>query len=814
MRQDEKRGQGELRSLISSWRAGRGMGKHVTAMEHIPRRQAQYGPTPQDLDARIVEMLERRGFSKLYTHQVEGVEHALLGRHSVVVTPTASGKSLCYNLPVLDCLFDGGSALYLFPTKALSQDQTAELNEWVAAVDGADASWEAQVYDGDTPSDVRRRIRRHGRLVVTNPDMLHAAILPHHTKWAGFFKSLRFIVVDELHTYRGVFGSHVANVLWRLRRICEHYGVEPTFVATSATIANPQELAKNLTGLDFELVDNNGAPAAERYLCFVNPPIVDREQMRRQSPLSVACRVAQEALRRDCGTIVFARSRRSVEVLLNRLKRRLERGRDTRRLADRVASYRGGYLPDLRRSIERGLRTGRLQGVVSTNALELGIDIGSLDVCITAGYPGTIASTWQQLGRAGRTGGTSLSVVVAGDDPVDQFIINHPDYFLGRSPEAARIDAANLLIAVEHLKCACYELEWTDGEAFGELDARQTSEALGFLQEHMGVVQRRGDRWKWTTRTYPASQVSLRNIAEENFVVVDETGPEPNVVAEVDFDSAHLELYPNAVYQISGEPYRVERLDYDERRAYVRKSDDGYYTTAIHYSAVHVLDAFDERQPERTQIGFGEVRVTQRFVGYKKIKFGTGENVGYGELNLPELDLHTMAYWVHLRAGAFSELGRGFETDPDRWARLVQGLGTVLRTAASLKMMCDPRDLDLCIGSVSHDRWWSEGYDGLTVRSGKGEALSEEPARVMPAVYDPHIYLYDKYPGGVGIGEGLFEQHEAFVQRAKELLEGCPCEGGCPSCVGPPPRGGESIKDDAAAVLEALSLRRGRPESR
>ena len=760
---------------------------------------------PEQLDGRIVDMLKRRGFSKLYSHQVEAINHAMAGRNPVVVTPTASGKSLCYNLPVLDSMFDDHSALYLFPTKALSQDQTAELNDLIGDVDGADASWEAQVYDGDTPPDVRRRVRRRGRLVVTNPDMLHAGILPHHGKWASFFKSLRYVVIDELHTYRGVFGSHVANVLWRLRRICNHYGVEPTFVGTSATIANPTELAGNLTGADFELVDDNGAPAAERFVCFLNPPIIDAEQMRRKSPLTVGCQVAKEALKRDSGTIIFARSRKSVEILVNRLKSRLERSRHTAHLADRIASYRGGYLPDLRRTIERGLRNGRLQGVVSTNALELGIDIGSLDVCIAAGYPGTIASTWQQIGRAGRGDGTSLAVVIAGDDPVDQFIINHPDYFLGQSPEAARIDAGNLLIAVEHLKCACYELEWSDGEAFGALSKEQTADSLEFLQRHMGVVQRRGDRWKWATRTYPASEVSLRSLAEENFVVVDETGAQPNVVAEVDFESAHLELYPNAVYQISGEPYRVERLDYDERRAYVQKSDDGYYTTAMHYSSVHVLDAFKEREPRRTQIGFGEVRVTQRFVGYKKIKFGTGENVGYGELNLPELDLHTMAYWIHFRAGAFSDLGRDFDDQPDRWARLVQGAGQILLTAASLKMMCDPRDLDLCIGSVNHDQWLSQDFDGLKVRDADGEATTLEPGKISPAIYDPHVYIYDKYPGGVGIGEGLFDEHQAFIERAAELLAGCPCEEGCPSCVGPPDEGMEPIKADVGAVLRAMA---------
>lgn len=801
---NHRQGQGELKALLSDWRSGRGLGKHLTSMEHLPARQARYGEIPGGLDSRLVAMLRQRGMEKLYSHQSEAVEFALAERNTVVVTPTASGKSLCYNLPVMNSLFEGANALYLFPTKALSQDQCAELNELISHLQGTDPSWEAQVYDGDTPPDVRRRVRRNGRMIVTNPDMLHGAMLPHHDKWAAFFRGLKYVVIDELHTYRGVFGSHVANVLYRLQRICKHYGCDPVFLATSATIANPQELALALTGQEFALIDKSGAPTSERYVCFLNPPIVDPKQMRRQSPLRVAARVAQETLIRDCGTIVFARSRQGVEVLVNRLKRRLARDRHHSGLADRVASYRGGYLPDLRRSIERGLRSGQLRGVISTNALELGIDIGSLDVCIVAGYPGTVASTWQQVGRAGRSGGISLAVVIAGDNPVDQFIINNPDYFMGRSPEAARIDPSNLLIAVEHLKCACYELEWKRGESFGTLSLKETEESLGFLAEYMEVLQPEGDRWRWITRTYPASQVNIRSMAEENFVVIDTTAREPNVVAEVDFESAHLTLYPNAVYQISGEPYRVERLDYDQRRAYIRRSDDGYYTTAMHYSAVHVLEAFKERKPPRTEIGFGEVRVTQRFVGFKKIKFGTGENIGYGELNLPELDLHTMAYWVHLRARDFEDLGVERKEDLDFWARIVQGMGEVLQTAASLKMMCDPRDLSICIGSVHHDQWWSSEYEGLKLRDHQGEVI-EEPGKVGPALYDPHIFLYDRYPGGVGLGEGLFDDHEEFMARAADLVRSCPCESGCPGCVGPPEKEEGETKSMVLALLVALA---------
>ncbi len=808
--QGTRPGHAELRQFIKSWQAGRDMGKHLTAIEYVPARQASYGPLPEGLDKRLTQMLRSRGFGSLYTHQSDAIEHALAGRNAVVVTPTASGKSLCYNLPVLDALFRGKSALYLFPTKALSQDQTSELNELIKLTPGSDASWEAQVYDGDTPPDVRRRIRQHGRLIITNPDMLHAALLPHHDKWASFFKNLAYIVVDELHTYRGVFGSHVANVLRRLRRICAHYGVNPTFVSTSATIANPRELATNLTGLPFELVDNNGAPACERYVCFLNPPILNVEQMRRQSALSVAGRITRDLLKRDCGVIVFARSRQSVEILVHKLKERLARDRDAGNLADRVSSYRGGYLPELRRSIEKGLRDGFIKGVISTNALELGIDIGSLDVCILAGYPGTIASTWQQIGRAGRQGGTSLAVIVASDDPVDQFIINHPEYFLGRSPEEARIDPTNLLIAVEHLKCACFELAWIDGEAYSDMTATDTTEALEFLASQMGIVQRSGNRWTWCAQTYPAAEINLRNIAEENFVVIDLSAKTPNVLAEVDFESAHLTLYPNAVYQVSGEPYRVERLDYEARRAYVRRSNDGYYTTAMHYVAVRMLDTFREREARAAKIGFGEVCITQRFVGYKKIKFGTGENVGYGELNLPELDLHTMAYWLELPTKRFDSPGPATDptASPDGWPRTIHGLGQVLKTAASLKLMCDPRDLALCIGSVSQDQWLTEGFQGLTIRDSDGlehSLTAEATPTVGPVLFDPHVFLYDRYPGGVGFGEGLFDHHDAFLALARELVEGCPCKSGCPSCVGPPDLALRPIKADVAQLLARLT---------
>ncbi len=799
---------GDLVGMISAWREGEGLGKHMTAIRRVPGKAAEYGAWPQALAPQARQALERRGMHNLYIHQAEAITHALSGEHVVVVTPTASGKSLCYHLPVIDALTWGGNSLYLFPTKALSQDQCAELNALLQDVPGRDASWQAHVYDGDTPPELRKRVKRQGRLVVTNPDMLHAGILPHHNGWAPFLSRLEYVILDELHTYRGVFGGHVANVMRRLQRLCAHYGSNPTFIATSATIANPQELAETVVGRSFHLVTRNGAPSSARTLCFVNPPLKDVEQQRRQSALGVAERITRDAMTRGLGTIVFARSRQSVELLIHRLKHKL--GRDG--LGERVASYRGGYLPELRRRIERGLREGTLLGVVSTNALELGVDIGSLDVCVLAGYPGTIASTWQQIGRAGRRGSESLSVLIATDDPLDQFMIQHPDYFFAQPPEHARLDPDNLRVAVEHLRCACYELPWPVGEAYGAFDAQATEEMFAFLAAQ-GQVQRVGEVWRCVTQGYPAGEVNLRSIAEEGFVVVDVSGVKERVIAQVDFESAHTALYPNAIYQVEGVPYQVERLDYAQRRALVRPSEDGHFTTAMRHAAVSVLDTFEERFLVEASVGHGEVCVSQRFTGYKKVRFGTGENVGFGELNLPQLDLHTMSYWLTLASSRFERIGE----QPDHWARVVQGLGQVLQVAASLQLMCDPRDIDLCVGSVQQDQWLTRDGQDLVVRDRDGRAMptrdsGDAAMTVGPPLYNPTIFIYDRFPGGVGFGEGLFEGQARLMTLARELVEGCACQQGCPSCVGPPAPDTRPVRPDVIAVLRRLAL--AQPASR
>src|SRR5712692_3638839 len=602
---------------------------HVTSVRRLPAVAARYAPFPGALDERLRRALASRGVSQLYTHQAEAIDHALAGRHVVVTTPTASGKTLCYNAPVLHSILQDPSsrALYLFPTKALAQDQLAELHGLCETIDRqAGERIGVFTYDGDTPQDARRTIRSRAHLVLSNPDMVHSGILPHHPRWAKLFENLRYVIIDELHAYRGVFGSHLCNVLRRLRRICRHYGSNPVFLCSSATIANPKELAERLAEQPFELVEKSGAPRGEKFFVFVNPPVVNHQLGIRRSYLSETRRIASEFLKRNLQMIVFAQSRLSTEILTTYLK---DDFGGVPGAPERVRGYRGGYLPQRRREIERGLRNGSVRAVVSTNALELGIDIGALDVCVMAGYPGTIAATWQRAGRAGRRSSRSAAVMVASSAPIDQFVVRNPSFFFDASPEHALIDPDNLRILVDHIKCAAFELPFGTTEAFGRPSLQ---EILGVLAEQ-GLVHRTGECWTWTNESYPADAVSLRSVSSDNFVVVDTTG-ETRVIGETDFTSGPATLHPKAIYIVEGTLYQVEKLDFEGRKAYVREIDCDYYTSAITYSKVTPIDTFatgtgvgDSSQPtpvpERTH---GEVHVVSRVVGFKKIKFYTNEN--------------------------------------------------------------------------------------------------------------------------------------------------------------------------------------------
>jgi len=737
----------------------------VRAFRHEPATAGEFADMPAAIDPRLRAALEKRGITRLYVHQADAFGHIEAGRNVVIVTPTASGKTLCYNLPVLNLLLrdEGARAMYLFPTKALAEDQLHELD---TALQDMGSAIRAFTYDGDTPQDARKAIRQRANVVLTNPDMLHTGILPHHTRWARYFENLRYIVIDELHYYRGVYGSHFANLLRRLKRICEFYNSSPRFICCSATIANPRELAEALTGSAFELVERNGAPRGEKYFIFYNPPVVNRQLGIRRSYINESRRVALQFIERNLQTLVFANNRLATEILVTYLKDACDSGPIPR---ETVRGYRGGYLPRERREIERRLRDGEIRAVVATNALELGIDIGSLDAVVMAGYPGTIASSWQRAGRAGRRQGTSAAVLVASSAPLDQYIVEHPDYFFGRSPEHAYINPQNLEILLAHLKCAAFELPIRDGEKFGE---HPTAEVCRFLEE-TGFLHHSAGAWHWTSDTYPADATSLRSVSSDNFVVVDTTH-EAKVIAEVAFTAALTTLHEKAIYLHQGLLFHVNRFDYDERKAYVSSVDCDYYTDAIDYTQVKVLEEFEGEELSGARRVHGDVRVNRQIVGFKKIKFYTMENVGSGKLSMPEQEMHTTAFWLHLPAPFLARL-EGYT--PTEKQSGIAGLGNALRTVAALLLMCDPHDL--------------------------GVALSEEIAGGLET-FEPNLYLYDAYPGGIGQSAPLYRLAPRLLRQTAELLAACGCEAGCPSCVGPVGEVGERGKEVAARILQEL----------
>ena len=739
----------------------------VRAVRHQPARAPQFAPFPEALNPALKAALAARGIENLYRHQAAATEFALAGKNPVVVTPTASGKTLCYNLPVVNAILADPSAraVYLFPTKALAEDQRLEMQRLNDAIGG---SFCCHTYDGDTPQDARRAIKEKANIVMTNPDMLHTGILPHHTKWAKLFENLRYFVIDELHYYRGVYGSHLANILRRLKRICEFYGSDPQFICCSATIANPRELAESITSKPFEVVSENGAPSGDNYFVFYNPPVVNRQLGIRRSYLHEARRIAIEFIRQQQQTLVFANNRLATEVLTTYLKDACAHLPFSN---EAIRGYRGGYLPKERRATEEGLRSGSIRAVVATNALELGVDIGSLDSVVLAGYPGTIASTLQRAGRAGRRQSSSLAVLVASSAPLDQYIVEHPDYFFGSSPEEAHINPDNLEILLSHLKCAAFELPIRDGEAFGDHD---TARLCTFLAEDLRLLHHSGDCWHWVSDSYPADAVSLRAVTSDNFLVVDITG-DHNIIGEVDFPSALTTLHEKAIYLHNGKQHQVEKLDYDGRKAYVRRVDSDYFTDAIVYTQVSELAQFENAPASAVDSGVGsahgEVRVKRQVVGFKKIKFYTLENVGAGNLNLPEQEMHTTAFWLHFPAEFFADF-EAFSTADLQDA--VHGLGNVLKTVGTVLLLSDPRDLAVAV-------------------------LDESAQR--REVFEPDVLLYDNYPGGIGQSDPLFRRRQELLSAALDLLTACACDSGCPSCVGPPKEVGMRGKEGAVRIL-------------
>jgi DEAD/DEAH box helicase domain-containing protein len=758
----------------------------LTAVRQIPAREAKFRPIPGWVTSALSEAYRAKGIQELYSHQALTAELVHDGKNVVVVTPTASGKTLCYNLPVLNAVLENADtrALYLFPTKALAQDQLAELHDLSNRLDDRFGVF---TYDGDTPSDARKAIRERGHVVLTNPDMLHTGILPHHTKWMRLFENLRYIVIDELHTYRGVFGSHLANVLRRLRRVSRFYGSNPQFICSSATIANPGELASQLVEQEVEVVEENGAPAGEKLFVFYNPPMVNRNLGIRRSYINESTRVAKELLARKLQTIIFANSRLHTEILLTYLQ---QANPSKPGQAEPIRGYRGGYLPGERREVERGLRDGQILGVVTTTALELGIDIGSLDACVMAGYPGSIASTWQRAGRAGRRSGSSFAIFVASSAPLDQFIVQHPDYFFGSSPEHAHIQPDNLEILVNHLKCAAFELPLSPEERFGNVELPELCERLG----EAGFLHKSGGNWHWVQEAYPADTISLRSVTSDNFVIINTTGEEnggPEVIGEVDFSSALTAVHPKAIYIHQGQQYHVERLDFDKRKAYVKRVNVDYYTDAIRYTQVRVLEIAEEQSiPGPAARVHGDVLVRSQVVGFKKIKFFTNENVGSGKLELPENEMHTTAFWLTLGHSLLAELPFTLFERQNGIFGLLYALGSI----ATLLLMCDRRDLGTAMGerppsAASEINW---------------EDFAAPRTSDVTEFFEPNLYLYDAYPGGIGFSEPLYRISNLLLERTRELISACPCENGCPSCVGPAGDRSERTKNVALAILGRL----------
>jgi len=765
-------------------------GEIVTAVRRFPAREAEFSEFPSWVHTDLVAAYKAKGVRQPYSHQAAAAEAVHDGKNVVIVTPTASGKTLCYNLPVLNAILEDTDtrAIYLFPTKALAQDQLTELHDLNERLVNRFGVF---TYDGDTPSDARKAIREKGHLVLTNPDMLHTGILPHHARWTRLFENLRYIVIDELHTYRGVFGSHLCNVLRRLRRIARFYGREPQFVCCSATIANPGELASRLIEKDVEVLSANGAPAAEKTFVFYNPPVVNRALGIRRSYLNESSRVAQEFLKHNLQTMVFANSRLHTELLLTYLQKAnpQQPGKP-----ETIRGYRSGYLPGERREIERGLRDGRIRGVVSTSALELGIDIGSLDTVVMAGYPGTIAGTWQRAGRAGRRSGSSCAVMVASSAPLDQFIVRNPDYFFGNTPEHAFIQPDNLEILVNHLKCAAFELPIAPDEKFGDVDVPDLCARMA----EAGFLHHAGDHYHWTQEAYPADTVSLRSVTSDNFIIIDITG-QPEVIGEVDFSSALTTVHEKAIYLHGAQQYHVEHLDFKERKAYVKQVDVDYYTDAIRYTQVKVLEVAQEaraseRNPSVAALrSHGDVLVRSQVVGFKKLKFFTNENIGAGDLQLPENEMHTTAYWITLERKLIESLPY---TISERQSGMF-GLLHALETVATLLLMCDGRDLGTAIGEKPPAP--NDGSESIV--SMRMEDAVKAGAKEF---FEPNLYLYDAYPGGIGFSEPLFRAHELLVAKTRELIVDCGCEQGCPSCVGPAGDLAPRAKEAALAILDRL----------
>jgi DEAD/DEAH box helicase domain-containing protein len=759
----------------------------IVHVEEIPEREARYGELKSPLHPKVAKLLKDSGIERLYTHQVQAIDAIRSGEDVAIVTSTASGKTLCYNVPVLERLVadPDTKALYLFPTKALAQDQLRglmrylELDPSLPLVPGT--------YDGDTPPNARRKLRDEGNVILTNPDMLHQGILPRHPSWGQFFRNLAYVVIDEMHTYRGVFGSNVGCVIRRLSRICQHYGGRPQFVCCSATIANPAELAEKLTDRPVTLVDDDGAPRGPKKFVFWNPPFIDATRTERRSSSFEAEQLLTKLIQDRVQTITFVRARVVAELIYRFTQERLQKISPS--LANSIKPYRGGYLPEERREIEKRLFSGELLGVTSTNALELGIDIGSLDAAILTGYPGTVASTWQQAGRAGRGRDESLVILIGQSTPIDQYLMNHPEYFFERTTENAVIDPLNPYVLAKHLRCAAFELPITvnDLERFGEW-----MPAILEIFEERREITRRGNQWFWTTSGYPSNDVKLRSVSDNTYTIIDTTElpvgydkahedlSKNRVIGTMDELSAFEQIHPEAIYLHDGETYFVSDLQIDKKVAYVEKADVDYFTQSISETRVKIESEEEKRKLNEANAVFGDVTVTSLVFMLKKIKFHSRDSIGFGKINLPPQVMDTAALWL-IPPLSDLNLVRKWGRDPSEG---LYGIGNVITEVVPLFAMCDPRD----IGAV---------VDSMNTGS-------------------PTLFVYDRYPGGIGFAEKTYRVLEDVLEACLQLVLACECEDGCPSCVGAPvppfvqndpdlsPRGRIPDKEAALILLHSL----------
>ena len=850
-----------IQTLLSRWHADPETAPNLPLWRFTPPRPADLRPFPADLPSILAESLAARGIASLYSHQVQAWESVRRGENIVLATGTASGKTLGYNLPVLAALLENpdARALYLFPTKALTQDQLSSLNFFESSI----KNLRSAIYDGDTPPSHRSAIRKNANILFTNPDMLHTGILPHHTNWDAFFCNLRFVVIDEMHTYRGVFGSHVANVIRRLKRVAKFYGAAPQFILTSATIGNPQELARRLIESPVTLVNVDGSARGERHFLVYNPPIVDPALGIRKSSTQESIRLAQDLLEQNVQTVVFARSRRSVEILLTYLQgtRERERMEDSRSAVlhspSPIRGYRSGYLPAQRREIEKGLRNGSIRLVVATNALELGIDIGGLEAALLVGYPGTIASTWQQAGRAGRGDGPAVAVLVATASPLDQFLAHHPEYFFTRSPEQALINPDHLLILLNHLRCAAFELPFQPGEGFGELPVEKLKEFLDFLVSSQ-ELHLSDDKYFWMADAYPAAAVSLRSASPENVLLHVEDGQAPRLLGEVDLASAAWMVHPRAVYLHEGQQYFVQDLDLSRNTATLIPVALDYYTEPLRQTEVNLLSTLDltpcpalNGSGESCTKAYGELQVTTQVTGFRKRQWLGGENLGEESLDLPPSELQTTGYWLALSEQTIEalRLAGNWTNDPNDygpgWNRLREAVrqrdGNRCQVCGTVESGNRQHDVHhkvpfrQFLSAVEANRMDNlitlcpschrKAETNLRMRSGLA-GLATVLGQLAPlflmcdsgdlgvyadpssAVFGhPSVVLYDQVPAGIGFSQKLFEIHDELLRRALELVEECECEDGCPSCVGPAGENGIGGKQETLAILGQLSGR-------